>query len=79
MSFLDVQERFAESLAALREERHLTVDEFCELVGIGASSYNYYVREGGMPTLYTAIMIAQRLGISLDRLVAAGERREKRG
>ena len=79
MSFIDVQERFAESLAAQREERHLTILEFCELVGIGPSSYDYYTRGGGMPTLYTAIMIAQRLGIGLDELVGAGERRAKRG
>ena len=78
MSFIDVQERFAESLAAQREERHLTILEFCELVGIGPSSYDYYTRGSGMPTLDTAIMIAQRLGISLDELVGA-ERRAKRG
>lgn len=79
MSFLDVQERFAASLVALREERNMTIDEFCEFCGIGKSSYDYYVRQGGMPTLYTSMMIAERLGLSLDQLIRAGERRGKRG
>lgn len=79
MSFLDVQERFAASLVALREERNMTIDEFCEFCGIGKSSYDYYVRQGGMPTLYTAMVIADRLGLTLDQLLSAGERRGKRG
>lgn len=79
MSFLDVQERFAASLVALREERNMTIDEFCEFCGIGKSSYDYYVRQGGMPTLYTSMMIAERLGLTLDQLIRAGKRRGKHG
>ena len=59
---------FARSIAGWREKLDMNADDFAEYVGISRSTlYNY---ESGrcMPQLYTAILIAQKLGIPLDDL-----------
>lgn len=69
MSYRDAQERFTRRVLSLREDSGLTVRQFCDKCGISTASYNYYVNVGGMPNLYTAMLIAGAFGLTLDQLM----------
>ena len=47
----------------------MEVGEFAEFVGIGERTVYYYEQGRRMPQLYTAMLIAEKLGISLDDLL----------
>ena len=69
MSYQDAQQRLADRLEQIRTERGMTKKEFCRLCGIGANSYTFYTKGGGMPNLYTTMQIAAALGLSIDQLI----------
>ncbi len=69
MTEQEMMRNFARSIAGWREKLDMSADDFAEYVGVSRSTlYNY---ESGrcMPQLYTAILIAQKLGTPLDDLV----------
>lgn len=69
MTYDDVQERFAQRIEAFRGQVGLTKRQFSRHIGVNINAYDYYINKGGMPTLYTAVLIAERLGITLDQLM----------
>ena len=69
MTEQEMMRNFARSIAGWREKFDMSADDFAEYIGVSRSTlYNY---ESGrcMPQLYTAILIAQKLGTSLDDMV----------
>ena len=64
-----VQKRFAERMKIIRERMGMSVVDFCEHCGISPGSYSYYVYQGGMPTLYTATVIAEACGVTMDEFM----------
>lgn len=78
MSYMDAQLHFARRLRDLRKESGLTIRQFCDRCSISAYSYNYYTRRGGMPNLYTAMMIAAAFGMTLDQLLGIRGRQATR-
>lgn len=69
MTFDDVQDRFAQRIEAFRDQTGMTKRQFCRRIGVNINAYDYYINKGGMPTLYTAVLISERLGITLDQLM----------
>lgn len=69
MSYEAVHARFVDRIETIRCQKRMTKKDFCKLCGINISNYDYYVREGGMPNLYTTLLIADALGMSLDQLM----------
>lgn len=69
MSFEAAQEHFRRKVEDLREANNLTVREFCSKCGISTNTYHYYLYRGGMPTLYTVMMIADAFGMTPDELL----------
>lgn len=68
-TYAEVQRRFASRLEAFREQLGLTKRQFAWRCGITIHNYDYYTNKGGMPNLYTAMMIAERLGLTLDQMI----------
>lgn len=69
MTEREMMHNFARSIMWWREKLDMNVDDFAEFVGVSRSTlYNY---ESGrcMPQLYTAMLMARKLGTSLDDLV----------
>ena len=60
--------RFSENLRRIRFERHMTQEEFAELLGTTKQNISRY--ESGMvsPKITTAQIIADKLGMSLSEL-----------
>ena len=64
-----VSTRFAKAIVRWRKRLNMNAKEFADFVGISENTvYNY---ESGrcMPQLYTAMLIAEKLGTSLDGLL----------
>jgi transcriptional regulator with XRE-family HTH domain len=61
--------RFAIAIRRWRGRLNMEVEEFAEFVGIGERTIYYYEQGRRMPQLYTAMLIAEKLGISLDDLL----------
>lgn len=69
MTEQEMTRNFARSIAGWREKLNMNAEAFAEYIGISrATLYNY---ESGrcMPQLYTAAVIAKRLGTPLDDLI----------
>lgn len=69
MSYEAAQEYFVDRMERIRADKGLTKKEFSELLGIPKSSYDYYTNKGGMPTLYSVMLMADGLGLTLDHLL----------
>lgn len=69
MSYEAAQMRFVERLESIRAAKGLTKKNFGKLIGVSGFTYDYYVNKGGMPNLYTAMVMAERLGLTLDQLL----------
>jgi transcriptional regulator with XRE-family HTH domain len=64
-----INTRFAKAILRWRKRLNMNAKEFADFVGISENTvYNY---ESGrcMPQLYTAALIAEKLGTSLDGLL----------
>ena len=59
---------FAETMRRLRFERHMTQEEFAELLGTTKQNISRYESGAVSPKISTAAIIAEKLGISLSEL-----------
>lgn len=59
---------FAETMRRLRFERHMTQEEFAELLGTTKQNISRYESGAVSPKISTAQSIADKLGISLSEL-----------
>ena len=69
MNEQDFSKKFAAAISRWRKRLNMNAREFAEFVGTSENTiYNY---ESGrcMPQLYTAMLIAEKLGTSLDGLI----------
>ena len=69
MNEQEISKRFAVAITRWRQRLNMNAREFAEFVGTSENTiYNY---ESGryMPQLYTAMLIAERLGTTLDGLL----------
>ena len=69
MNEQDINKRFASAITRWRRRLNMNAKEFADFVGTSENTiYNY---ESGryMPQLYTAMLIAERLGTTLDGLL----------
>ena len=69
MNEQDISKRFAVAIIRWRRRLNMNAREFADFVGTSENTiYNY---ESGrcMPQLYTAMLIAEKLGTSLDDLL----------
>ena len=69
MNEQDINKKFAAAITRWRRRLNMNAKEFAEFVGTSENTiYNY---ESGryMPQLYTAMLIAERLGTTLDGLL----------
>lgn len=62
-------ETFGERLFNLRLDKHWTVTELSEVAGVSASCISLYERDLSEPRLFTALCLADALGVTLDYLV----------
>ena len=65
----DITQNFADAITRWRRRLNMNAKEFADFVGTSENTiYNY---ESGryMPQLYTAMLIAERLGTTLDGLI----------
>ena len=69
MNYEEVQRHVAKRIEQERDKRGMTLSDFAEMCGVPASTLNYTVKNGGMPTLFTAILIAEACGLTLDELI----------
>lgn len=72
MSYEAAHDRLIERLERVREKKGMGNREFSAYLGLSAYTYDYYKCKGGMPTLYTAMIIAEKLGMTLDQLLGIG-------
>lgn len=59
---------FGYVIKMLREERHMTLDEFAAFLGTSKQNLSRYERGEVIPKVSTAYAIAQKLGVSLSYL-----------
>lgn len=69
MSFEVAQRHFVKRLEEIRESKGMSKQAFSEYLGLARYTYDYYVNRGGMPTLYTAMVIAAALNMTVDQLL----------
>lgn len=65
---------FSESLKMLLLERNMKQADLCHLTDIKSSLMSEYINGKKSPAIGNAILIADALDISLDRLVGRGEK-----
>ena len=73
---LDKNEIFAKNLAAIQAYRGQSLEEFALDIGMAKSTLRS-IRVSGNTTLNTALLISERLGLSLDSLVGDAALPEK--
>ena len=79
VSYEAAQARFAERIDLFRHDKQMTKKDFCALIGISVSNYDYYVGGYGMPNLYTAMVIAEALDVTLDQLLGIKRKDKNNG
>lgn len=60
--------KFAENIRRIRFERHMTQDEFAELLGTTKQNISRYESGAVSPKINTAAKIASQLGVTLSEL-----------
>lgn len=68
---------FAETLRRIRFERHMTQEEFAELLGTTKQNISRYESGAVSPKITTAAAIADKLGITLSELSGGSQTKEK--
>lgn len=76
MSYEAAHDRLIRRLENIREKKNMGVREFSRFLGLSEYTYHYYKEKGGMPTLYTAMIIAEKLGMTLDQLLGIGGKKK---
>lgn len=69
MNEQDFTKRFARAITRWRKRLGMTAQEFADFVGTSENTIYNYERGRCMPQLYTAMLIAEKLGVSLDDLL----------
>ena len=69
MNEQDFMKRFSTAIACWRKRLGMTAQEFADFVGISKNTIHNYENGHRMPQLYTAMLIAERLGTTLDDLL----------
>jgi DNA-binding XRE family transcriptional regulator len=69
MNEQDVTKRFAAAITRWRRRLNMNQKEFGDFVGTSENTVYNYEKGRCMPQLYTAMVIAEKLGISLDELL----------
>ena len=69
MNEQDITKRFATAITRWRKRLGMTAQEFADFVGTSENTIYNYENGRCMPQLYTAMLIAERLGTSLDGLI----------
>ena len=67
---------FAENMRRIRFERHMTQEEFAELLGTTKQNISRYESGAVSPKISTAAIIADKLGISLSELSGSQQTHE---
>lgn len=65
--------RFSENLRRIRFERHMTQEEFAELLGTTKQNISRYESGAVSPKISTAEVMAEKLGLSLSELNGSDE------
>ena len=73
-----MKNNFAKNLRKIRKAQKLSREQLAKKARIGASTIYGYESGINEPTLTFLIILANTLGVSLDELVCAEERREKK-
>ena len=60
---------FARAITRWRKRLDMSAEDFAAFIGVSRNSVLNYENGQAMPTLYTAMLIAERLGVSLDDLL----------
>lgn len=69
MNEQDFMRRFSEAIIRWRRRLDMSPKEFAAFVGTSENTIYNYENGRCMPQLYTAMLIAERLGTSLDGLI----------
>ena len=69
MNEQEFSKKFAVAIMRWRRRLNMTAKEFGDFVGASENTIYNYENGRCMPQLYTAIMIAEKLGISVDDLL----------
>ena len=69
MTEQDFLRRFAIAIRRWRSRLNMDVKEFADFIGASERTIYYYECGRCMPNLYTAMLIAEKLGVSLDGLI----------
>ena len=69
MNEQDFAKRFATAITRWRKRLGMTVPEFAAFVGTSDNTIYNYENGRCMPQLYMAMLIAERLGTSIDGLI----------
>ena len=69
MNEQDFAKRFGCAITRWRKRLGMTAKEFGDFVGASENTIYNYERGRCMPQLYTAMLIAEKLGVSLDDLL----------
>ena len=69
MNEQDFSKKFATAIIRWRKRLNMNAREFAEFVGTSENTIYNYENGRCMPQLYTAMLIAEKLGTSLDGLI----------
>ena len=69
MNEQDITKRFSTAIIRWRKRLGMNAQEFADFVGTSENTIYNYENGRCMPQLYTAVLIAERLGTSLDGLL----------
>ena len=69
MNEQDFSKRFSTAITRWRKRLGMSPQEFADFVGTSENTIYNYERGRCMPQLYTAMLIAEKLGTSLDDLL----------
>ncbi len=69
MNEQDITKRFSTAIIRWRKRLGMNAQEFADFVGTSENTIYNYENGRCMPQLYTAMLIAERLGTSLDGLL----------
>ena len=69
MNEQDFSKKFAVAIIRWRKRLNMNAREFADFVGTSENTIYNYENGRCMPQLYTAMLIAEKLGTSLDGLI----------
>jgi len=69
MNEQEITKKFASAITRWRKRLNMNAQEFADFVGTSENTIYNYEKGRCMPQLYTAMLIAERLGTSLDGLL----------